>query len=706
MNWQRHRGMLWAFCLGLYLCGFLSIASGEEKPKPKPARFSVSGYGLLGNRELKQMVRSLELGKSKPEFLGAAFIEDAALLLTSRVKRDGYLKPTITVRLRLANGERRKLPAEELEANPLPRPLQIVEVDFHIDGGQRYHFERIEFTGLEVISRKQALSYFVETDTLLKTAGTRIYTTDRLKRGLGSLVEVLERRGYPEAKAEVTHQEQDDTTGGVRVHIRVREGPLNIVHSVRKEVHRETQPAAVTNSFVGRPYSKLWLQDFSLSLKRDLYREGYPDATATTRIAARDQQEDHVELDLEAKVESGPKVMAGNIQFKGQQHTSTDFMARRIPVQPGQPLNRLQAEKGRSNLAELGIFDSVRLSYDNVDEHVRDLIYEVDEGTRLNLSTLFGWGSYEMLRGGLIVDAYNIWGRAHHARIKAIQSLRSSRGEFTYTIPAYLGREVDLFFHGAGLRREEVDFTRQEYGGGMGVHKFFQEIGTDVTVRYNYEILQALHTIPGVASEGLISPAVGSIIADFKHDRRDNPLYPRRGYKVFLTLESASEYLGGEANYERVEISPSWHLRLGGGRFLSLGASHGVVISHGGIAENLPFNRRFFPGGDHSIRGYQEGEASPRNEERRFVGAETYTLGTVELEQALTPKWALVGFTDALGIARRLGDYPFDTGLFSVGGGIRWRTIIGPVRLEYAHNLNPRSGDPDWTIHFSLGFPF
>lgn len=706
MNWRRHGGMLWALCFSLCLVVWPASAEEEPQPKAKPARFSVTGYGLLGNRELKLKVRSLELGKTKPEYLGAAFVEDAALLLTSRVKRDGYLQPKITVKLRLSNGEQRKFSADELAADPLPRSLQIVEVDFHIDGGRRYYFEKIEFTGLQILSRKQALSYFVETDTLLKTAATRIYTPDRLKRGIASLVEVLERRGYPEAKAELKTLEKDDRTGAVSVSIQVREGPLHVVHSVLKEVKRENQAVTTTNQFVGKPYSKLWLQDFTLSLNRDLYREGYPDATATTRITGREQHTNHVDLDLQAQVESGSQITAGEVRFEGQQHTSTNFMERRIPVEPGKPLNRLQAEKGRAQLVELGIFDSVGLRYEERDNNIRDLIYEVDEGTRLNLSVLFGWGSYEMLRGGLIVDAYNIWGRAHHARIKAIQSLRSSRGEFTYTIPAYLGREVDLFFHGAGLRREEVDFTRQEYGGGMGVHKFFQEIGTDVTVRYNYEILQALHTIPGVASEGLISPAVGSIIADFKHDRRDNPLYPRRGYKVFLTLESASEYLGGDANYERVEISPSWHLRLGGGRFLSLGASHGVVISHGAISENLPFNRRFFPGGDHSIRGYQEGEASPRNEERRFVGAETYTLGTVELEQALTPKWALVGFADALGVARRLGDYPFDTGLFSVGGGIRWRTIIGPVRLEYAHNLNPRSGDPDWTIHFSLGFPF
>jgi outer membrane translocation and assembly module TamA len=124
------------------------------------------------------------------------------------------------------------------------------------------------------------------------------------------------------------------------------------------------------------------------------------------------------------------------------------------------------------------------------------------------------------------------------------------------------------------------------------------------------------------------------------------------------------------------------------------------------VDQNLPFNRRFFPGGENSIRGYQEGEASPRNLQGLYVGAETYTLGTVELEQALTPQWSLVAFSDSLGMAKRIANYPFDTGLFSVGGGIRWKTVVGPIRLEYGYNLNPRVNDPTGTLQFSLGFPF
>jgi outer membrane translocation and assembly module TamA len=53
-----------------------------------------------------------------------------------------------------------------------------------------------------------------------------------------------------------------------------------------------------------------------------------------------------------------------------------------------------------------------------------------------------------------------------------------------------------------------------------------------------------------------------------------------------------------------------------------------------------------------------------------------------------------------------LRDYPANEAVYSVGGGFRWKSIVGPVRLEYGYNLNRRTGDPVGTIHFSLGFPF
>jgi outer membrane translocation and assembly module TamA len=272
-------------------------------------------------------------------------------------------------------------------------------------------------------------------------------------------------------------------------------------------------------------------------------------------------------------------------------------------------------------------------------------------------------------------------------------------------MPEVFREDVDVFFDASGLRREEISFIREEYGGGIGARRFFRPIDTDVSVRYNYQFLTALDNQAATAP-GVQRTRVGAIVLDLRHDHRDNPLLPTRGYNLLGNIELASTSLGGEVDYQRFELAGSYHANLVGGLFLHLGLRHGAALQLSGANGELPFTKRFFPGGENSVRGYQQGEASPRDANGNLLGAETYLLGNVELEQFITPSWSLVGFVDAVGFAEHLRDYPASEAVYSAGGGIRWKSIVGPVRLEYGYNLNRRTGDPVGTIHFSLGFPF
>jgi outer membrane protein insertion porin family len=685
-------------------------AEPVKSEAPKPAKLSISGYGLFGDRELKRILKTLELSGKTPEFFDPTFVEDAALILASRIKRDGFLQPTITLRLILADGTRMQVKSEGLIESPLPRPLQIKSVSFRIHEGPLYYLKALEFDGLEAIPKKQAQAFFMESDVLFPSKGARVYTPERVRQGISSLAETLDRQGYREAKVEVAQIQRDDDTGAVAIQIKVQQGSQFFVRSVREEFSRAGQslPQETKTVFPNRYYSRLWLQDFTLSLKTNDFRHGYPDARVEVKILQSNPEGGRIYVDLLASVISGQRVQIGKVLFEGARKTKSRLLSRRVRVQRGELLDPIRVDEGRYRLARLGIFDSVDVDYRPEDENTRDVIYRLKERKNTNLSLLFGWGSYDLLYGGFEVEENNIWGLAHHARLKAVQSFKSSIGDFTYTIPELVGHGADLFLNGSGLRREEISFTRVEYGGGIGLHKYFQPAATDISGRYSYQILNAtdFSTVQEVGSEGLTNPAVGSVLFEIKHDRRDNPLYPRTGYKIFLNLETASQYMGGDANYERIDIATSWHHPLGGGRTLSLRLNQGVDLSFGSPANNLPFNKRYFPGGQNSIRGYQEGEASPRNDLGQFVGAETYTLASVELEQALISKWSVVLFSDSLGFAHSIDHFPFDTGLFSIGGGLRWRTLVGPMRLEYGYNLNPRPRDPTGTLQFSIGFPF
>src|SRR5947209_7149211 len=133
--------------LMLVFCPNLSL--GASAKEARPAKLKISGYGLLGNWELKRMLKTLELAGKKPEFYDATFAEDAALILSAHIKQEGYLQPTVLVRLWLESGGRIEVSAEDFLENPLPRPLRVTKIQFKIHKGVLYHYKTIEFDGLE-----------------------------------------------------------------------------------------------------------------------------------------------------------------------------------------------------------------------------------------------------------------------------------------------------------------------------------------------------------------------------------------------------------------------------------------------------------------------------------------------------------------------------------------------------------------------------
>ncbi len=682
----------------------LLLSSSIHAAETNDAKMSISGYGALGDFDLKRLLKSLDVrGKQRP-FYAANDIEDAALILFSRVKQDGYLKPEMEATLTLTNGEKKKYYWRETVEPPLPRPSRSVKVEFKIHEGLLYHYRDVSFSGIHSVTEKQARGFFVERGVLLPLKTTKVFTPQKFHRGLASLLEVLERRGYENAEVVETNIVRNDHNGEVDVKIGINEGPKSLLGTIRIETYFSTNsgPAKTLTIKTNVTYSKLWLQDFTQDLRATNYHRGYPDTTIEV-FRINDHTNQLHEFDLVAKVRSGEQVKLGTVSFEGQEKTKLPLLRRRVRLHSGQPLDRIAVEQGRHRLSRLGVFDSVGMRYDVVNPHLRNVRYVLQEGKWVDVNLLFGFGSYELLRAGVELEQYNVFGRAHRARLRLVQSFKASSADFLYTMPEFVGEDVDVFVQGTFLRREEVSFTRQEYGGGAGAKTFFSNIESELVARYNYEVLNADDI---VANEGPRDASVSTVSFELKHDLRDSPLNPRNGYKVYSGIELASDYLGGEVNYARFRVDASYHQPLSEGNWVHLNIDHGIIGTLHGAKRDLPFNKRFFPGGDNSVRGFQYGEAAPRNALGEVVGAETYTTGNAEFEQALTRKFSLVLFADVIGFAHSVQNYPGDEFLLSTGGGFRWQTIIGPVRLEYGYNVIKRSADPVGTLQFSIGFPF
>ena len=667
----------------------------------EPARLEVSGMGWLQNRRL---ARALERLRAEPSdaVLNANAVEDAVFFLFSALSDDGYLKPRVSLELTRTDGSAFTHEFDAELTSLLPRPLAVTGVKFNVERGVQYHFAEVtvsgDFGGLDEEEVEQLL-----------VPGDRVYSPGAVRRGVGRVTDALEQRGYARPEVVASEPQIDDGNGDVAVQVEAKAGPLWWVKSA---VIVGDRPAEVEwpdlDDRLERPWTVTWEQDAMEVVRQAYYEEGYPDVTLRTTRFVDPVVEGVQPVRATIAVVPGPKVTVAEVRFEGDHEVTDSVLRRRVRAEPGDPLDPLLLEEARFRLARLGAFRSVRLHYEPESGPERSPVFTLTELPKLEVHLLLGYGSYEQLRGGVEVRRNNLWGRAHQTRLELVQSFKSSRGEITYTVPEIFGESIDGSLKLFGLQRDELAFVRQEFGATASLRRRrLPWLNAEGTVSYTYQQLRNRENELTTRDIDTSKTIAASIDLGLSRDRRDSPLQPRNGYRWFGQAEIADERLGGEVDYQRLELGVSYHTPWGSRRWVHASLTHGLVLTLGSKNDQeLPVNRRFYPGGDSSIRGYQLGEAAPRGADGRFLGAKSATLLNVEVEQRIVGRWSAVVFVDSLAMAAQMSQYPFEEYLFSAGLGVRYNTIIGPLRLEYGHNLNPRPDDPRGTLHFSLGFPF
>ena len=696
-------------------------------PSRGEPRFRVTGMDIRTNRRMRHTLEIVAEDDRRTDFFDASFLEDSALILLQYMERQGYLQPRVDIRAVTDAGDTHRFRWDADDPPQLPRALSIRRVRFRMVPGRIYYYDRLTLPGFVEADRETIMTaeavrrYFYPSGFLVRRRRMRAFTESQFRRSAENLRESLRRQGFRDADVATRVVERDDETGAVHAAVEISPGPR---YRVRDLILLETpaDPAAAVTGSVERvmaPWSRIWEQDTTVRLSNALLERGFADASCTLTAVAVESDDDVAPgerlIDVEAMLVSGAYIETGAIRFEGRAHTHERVMRRRLMLAPGEPLNPLLVERSRRRLAAMGSFERVSVDYSEVEPEprppeaeapvVRDIVFRVEEGRRLEVSLLAGYGSYELLRGGLEIEQRNLWGRGHRARSLLVQSFKSTEADIVYTVPELLADRLSGFSRISMLRRTELDFERREIGASAGVRRYLPVIDSDVSLRYAYELLRS-QRFEGARDIGRTDAAVGSLAADIRHDRRDNPIYPRRGGQANTRVEVAAKLLGGEAEFLTWEIGGSLHVPVGSGRVWHIGVNNGVVKALGDQRAKLPFNRRFFPGGDRSQRGYRHGEAASLNADNQLIGSEAYFLFQNEIEQALTPVISLLLFCDSLHIGEDLERWPEGEWLISAGVGVRYRTIVGPVRAEYGHNLRRRDADPHGMLHISVGFPF
>ena len=685
----------------------LLVETGQNaaaKEKQGIAKWSVENGGYFRNRKLKNQL-NLIFNEDK-EFFDSSDIEDAALILISYLEGEGYLAAKAIGEITLAGGEKTTVEWDSAFDVFLPRDTAAKRVDFKLLLGPRFYYDSLLVEGSQVLNLEEVEAFFFKEPLLFQNKNSRLLSNSLLQRSKGHLQTHLNTMGYNKARVKAELVDSNRETGACTVKVSIFEGAKHLVDSVEVKVEGEGPEADIDlEKYLGQPYSRFITQDVSRELRNRYYELGYPDTAIKSSISIEEGLNDEKAVRILVDAAPGSQVFVSSISYSGSKTTQSSLIRARLNLAEGDPLNPSLLERSRLNLSRLGVFDQVDYELVPESESQRSIHFNLNERTTWVVDTIIGWGSYEQLRGGFQVEKLNILGMGHRARLKTIVSLKSQLGEFRYLVPTVFGSPVSASAKAFGLKREEVAFDREDFGLDFGLSRKFENLGIDASTVYSIRTLEVRDNelIESLANQE--GATVGSFELRLGKDRRDSAINPRDGYRISSHWEWASKSFGGEVDFQRAEFGLSYHDEISRGLYWHGGFTHGVVGSISEVQKQVPASVLFYPGGENSVRGYQRSEAAPREGEK-FKGSQSFVLVNLELEQSLSQSFSLVLFLDAVGTASRIEEYPFSDTLASVGLGARFRTFMGPIRLEYGHNLNPRAFDPKGTFHFSLGFPF
>lgn len=640
--------------------------------------------------------------------------EDAILILRSELNRRGFLNPKIEYTL-FSGGEGTSagewLPGIDAAKLPWRGSDRLV---LRITRGERAYFETIRMDGLTTLDVEEAKTFFAARLSVFVRESSRAYSPAALDSGVASLRRRLAQKGRPDASVSLVEPPQIESTGEVSIHLSVDEGPAYMwgetsILGAATEID-VSGFLDLSDLESGKIFNDEALEDWIVIVRNAHLQAGYADVRIdATKAFSLSEDGKEVGVAVELVVTPGQRVHLGSVRYVGLERTDPSFLDREIGLAGKKWLNTLKIQEARYALARLGIFDEViveELVAEASEEVRRDVVFALKERDRYEMSLLFGYGSYEQLRIGAEARVLNLFGRAHASQLRLRQSFKSSAGSLLYSIPKPFPVVDLLQARLQGLARDELAFERQEALLAFGVQRGFFDGLLQTSMEYRFELLRSVDPV----SEELVGDTranVGSLLFELGWDTRDRAIAPTGGHSVQAQLELASPLFGSESYFQRLILRSTLHRSFDHQRLRwHVGLEAGVLGRVGAQAVDLPINKRFYLGGENSVRGYQDGEASPLDTAGRSIGAEFYALGHLEFEVVLLESISAVTFVDALWASPYLDKVSEGEALASLGLGLRYSTPLGPIRLEYGYNLNRRIYDPVGTLHFSIGFPF
>ena len=564
-----------------------------------------------------------------------------------------------------------------------------------------------------------------------------------------------------------------DADRRVEIVISINEGPRTRIGAVVIEgltVLSEAQIRALMTAAAGRPFSELEVATDRDRIDLEYRNRGYDSVVVEPRVTLADAD---TRADVRFVITEGPQIFVDQVIILGNRRTSIETISRELTLRPGEPLGYADLLESQQRLSALGLFRRIQITpLSHPGELRRDILVQVEEapptivgygggiegGSRLRATGDNGQAEekFEFApRGSFEISRRNLFGKNRAVTLFTRVSLRSRDIVFaedgvrletpapesgygfneyrvlaTYREPRIFNSRADGLVTGILDKaiRSSFNFITREIRAEAGLRLSPKY---SVAGRYSIEHTRLFDVTFDEDEKPLIDRLfpqvrISKVSTSLIRDTRDDELYPNRGTFSVVDGELAARVMGSEVGFVRTFVQSFAYLPLKTARrtILALGArvgaAHGFKLNESrGSADGepvlLPASERFFAGGDTTVRGFsldRLGDVGTITAAGFPTGGNGEVVLNAELRVSLFGTRAeAVGFIDAGNIFRRASDLDLTNLRPAAGVGGRYRSPVGPIRVDVGFNLNrkelvPGTLERGYVLHISLGQAF
>ena len=190
-----------------------------------------------------------------------------------------------------------------------------------------------------------------------------------------------------------------------------------------------------------------------------------------------------------------------------------------------------------------------------------------------------------------------------------------------------------------------------------------------------------------------------SLLLGYEISRTDSNrrVNPSKGFRQIYKVELGSESLLSDADLAIFNAGWRFIYSMGENDNHQFVGRSDLGYIYTEDFKKVPYNLRYFTGGDQSLRGFDYKSLAPQIDGFK-IGGQALAVGSLEYNYQFKEGWRAAVFSD-FGNAYDT-DFSNDTE-YSVGLGVRWASPIGPIRIDVASGIS--DDNHPIRLHFFIG---